>query len=230
MKRGHEVAPGVGLALLLASLASGCVAMRGGGTTRQPTPLPPELTAYYQSPPIAGAAVVRLQQERERYTIREVSLPTTAKPIRLLWFAPRTMQPAPLVLISPIKGSDTLITAGFAEMFAAHGWHAVIVKRPGFHFDPDGSLTQVETILHNAVVRNRQALDWLLAQPGVDPQRVGSLGISYGAIVNAALAGVEPRLRANVFGLGGGPVANIMKTSLEHSLQRNWRQTLRFTT
>jgi pimeloyl-ACP methyl ester carboxylesterase len=52
------------------------------------------------------------------------------------------------------------------------------------------------------VVVLRMALDHLLAQPGVEPHRVGFVGHSYGAMAGGVLAGVEPRFRA--FALLGG--------------------------
>ena len=107
-------------------------------------------------------------------------------------------------------------------MFANEGWHAAIVKRLRDKLDPDGPPSQVEDYLRTAVTRHRQALDWLLTQPGVDANRVGTFGISYGGIINAALAAVEPRTKVHVIDLAGGPVPGVMRTSEERSLRRDW--------
>jgi pimeloyl-ACP methyl ester carboxylesterase len=134
----------------------------------------------------------------------------------------RWRSPSPVILISPISGSDTLIVDGCAEIFAEQGWHAVIISRFRHKFDPNEPVSQVEDILRTAVIRQRQALDWLLTQPGVDPNRVGTFGISYGGIINAALAAVEPRAKFHVIDLAGGPLPGVMRTSDERSLRRNW--------
>jgi cephalosporin-C deacetylase-like acetyl esterase len=62
----------------------------------------------------------------------------------------------------------------------------------------------------------------LLEQPGVDPERVATFGISYGAIVDAALAAVEPRVKIHVIDLAGGPLAGVMRSTDEIGLRRNW--------
>jgi cephalosporin-C deacetylase-like acetyl esterase len=80
----------------------------------------------------------------------------------------------------------------------------------------------VEDTLHAAVIRHRQALDWLIEQPGVDPDRIASFGISYGAIIDVALAAVEPRVKVHVIDLAGGPLAGVLRSSDEIGLRRNW--------
>jgi len=62
-------------------------------------------------------------------------------------------------------------------------------------------------------MRDRIALDWLQRQPGVDPNALGSFGISYGGIKNTILAGVDKRLKANIFGLAGAEMATILSQS-----------------
>jgi len=125
-------------------------------------------------------------------------------------------------LISPIRGSDTIVVDDCARVFASCGYHAAIIKRAHPKFDPDGPLTQVENALRSAVIRHRQALDWLVEQPGVDPNRIASFGISYGAIIDAALAAVEPRIKIHVIDLAGGPLAGVMRSSDELSLRHSW--------
>jgi pimeloyl-ACP methyl ester carboxylesterase len=44
----------------------------------------------------------------------------------------------------------------------------------------------------------RHALDVLLAQPGVDPQRIGYVGHDYGAMFGALMASVDTRAKAHV--------------------------------
>jgi dienelactone hydrolase len=48
----------------------------------------------------------------------------------------------------------------------------------------------------------RRAVDFLLSQPGVDPNRIGYAGHNYGAAYGGILAGVDHRVKAYVFVAG----------------------------
>jgi len=217
---------GVRKTLVIAGLlaTTGCASYRPSGPPRAALPLPDEIRQYYEYARGTPRVAMRVTERHPSYSVTEVALtePGATERIRLTWYAPVATEPRPLILISPIRGSDTLIVDGCAQIFANQGWHAVIVKRFHNNFDPDGPVSQVEDYLHTAVIRHRQALDWLLTQPDVDPNRVGTFGISYGGIINAALAAVEPRARIHVIDLAGGPLPGVMRKSDEHSLRHDW--------
>lgn len=214
-----------GLTLIVAVLvgAVGCSSYQASGPARATLPLPTDIQQYYAYSPIQSSVKVRVVERNPSYWIKEVTLDMGgSEPIQLVWYAPTTSEKRPLILISPIRGSDTLVVGGCAEVFADCGYQAAIVKRARVTFDPAGPLTQVEDSLRTAVIRHRQALDWLTAQPGVDRERVGTFGISYGAILTSVLAAVDPRVKVSVIDLAGGPLAGVMRSSEEGSLRRNW--------
>ena len=217
--------------LVIASLSAvaGCATYRPDQTPRAAVPLPLDIQQYYAYPQAGTTATVQTTEQSASYTVSDVSLTTTdsAKPIEIVWYAPVSRDPGPLILISPIRGSDTFVVDGCARLFASRGYHAAIVKRLQFRYNPDAPLMQVEDFLRTAVIRHREALDWLLKQPGVDPDRVATFGISYGGIVNAMLAAVEPRAKFHVIDLAGGPLPGVMKSSDEHSIRRDWNRSRR---
>jgi hypothetical protein len=212
--------------LVIAGLAAtvGCTAYHPNTTSRAALPLPAEVSQYYSYRPNDTPPTVRIIEKQRSYTVKDVTLTGAplSSPIEFTWYAPVSHELRPLILIAPIRGSDTFIVDGLARDFAQRGYHAAIVKRLRFRFDTAKPIDQVEDTLRASVIRHRQALDWLLAQPTVDATRIGTFGISYGAIVNAALAAVEPRVRVHVIDLAGGPLAGVMKTSEEHSIRRDW--------
>lgn len=219
MKRTSTIA-----ALAVLAAGTGCASYQTSGSPRTALPLPLDIEQYYRYPAIEPTVGIRTTERHADYSVQEVTLlpPGAAQPIEIIWYSPKLLEPRPLILISPIRGSDTIVVDDCARVFASSGYHAAIVKRAHSKFDPDGPLSQVEDTLHAAVIRHRQALDWLLEQPGVDAGRIASFGISYGAIIDAALAAVEPRVKVHVIDLPGGPLAGVMRSSGEFGLRRDW--------
>ncbi|MGO9245888.1 MAG: acyl-CoA thioester hydrolase/BAAT C-terminal domain-containing protein [Verrucomicrobiia bacterium] len=221
----------LGMVVVVAGLAVsvGCASYDVSGTARAPLPLPPDIQRYYQCPSSEVKVTVRTTETHPEYSVKEVTLSVgdSNEPIRVEWFAPNVTGRCPLILVSPIRGSDTIVVDGCARMFAICGYHAAIVKRDRFNFKPDGPLTQIEDSLRGDVIRHREALDWLLKQPGVDGDRVAAFGVSYGAIITSVMAAVDPRVKVCVLDLAGGPLAGVMRTSVEHSVRQNWSRSRR---
>ncbi len=229
--RCRSVASGLAAPVALALLA-GCAWAPVHDSPRAALPRPPQLIEYYRYPPVTAPPVIKHSRNRGKFWVHSVELTpphegVPAKiagraPIHIVWYEPKTSSRVPAVLISPISGSNTLFVDGFAESFALSGYHAIIVKRLPIPFQPRGPISQVEDYMLTVVTRERQALDWLFAQPTVDTNRVASFGISYGAIVNAATAGVDSRLKVNVLALAGAPLPNVLEISAEKNLRRFW--------
>ena len=215
----------VALALFVAAGTAACAA-RPAAREARPVERPPGAAAgavdpYYVVRGPTPRAVVTSTRCAARYEVLDVSIPPRtgpsprteeARPIRLVWYRPLPTdeRPRPAVLVSPILGSDTSFVTGFAEAFAREGWHAFIVRRPKVEYDPSRPLEQAEEGLRLSVVRQVQALDWVLAQPCIDGARIGGLGISAGGITEAMVAGADPRYVAHVVALAGGPLADVM--------------------
>jgi hypothetical protein len=230
MIRVGMVAVGLGVAA-----SAGCASYQPPGASGVALPLPSDIQRYYQCPSGDVTPAVRATEVYPEYTLKQITLSSAgaAEPIRIDWFAPNTfgaglrtglVPRSPLIVISPIRGSDTFVVEGLARIFASCGYQAAVVKRARAHFDPGGPLTQIEDSLRDNVIRHRQALDWLVQQPSVDPDRVGAFGISYGAIITSVLAAVDPRVKACVLDLAGGPLAGVLRTSAEPGLRRYWNR------
>jgi hypothetical protein len=184
---------------------------------------------YYDVPGTVPEARVEAKDDRRGHRTWKVELPFRApdgaaeaakKPIRFTWYEPRdgAAGPRPLVLLSPILGSDTDFVEGFAESFAGRGWHAAIVRRPKLAYDRARPLTQVEDGMRVAVMRQRQVLEWFLARDDVDPARLATFGISAGGILNSIVAATDPRYVAHVVCLAGGPLCDVLCDTAEDGL------------
>ena len=60
-----------------------------------------------------------------------------------------------------------------------------------------------------AVLDVRRAGDWLAARPEVDPDRIGLMGVSLGALIASLVAGVDPNFDRVSLLIGGGDLAAI---------------------
>jgi uncharacterized protein len=65
--------------------------------------------------------------------------------------------------------------------------------------------------LRQTVVDERRALDLLAARPEIDPQRLGVMGFSLGAVASAALLGVDHRVRCGVLASAGARLAPLLQ-------------------
>lgn len=156
------------------------------------------------------------------------AVPLAVDPIELLHYHPHPapFAPRPLVLMSPILGNTVLLVDSFARGLARRGYHAAIVQRKELAFDPEASLHQAEEEVRLVVMRSRQALDFLVRREDVDAKRLGTFGVSAGAIVSSMVAGADPRLSAHVWMLAGGPLTDVMIDTVEDRFRGYVREVL----
>ena len=133
-------------------------------------------------------------------------------------YLPKGTGPHPLICVTPMLGrflflDDLFFEKRFARFFARKGLASAVIERPIFEFDPALGLEQIPHYLDESVLRNKRALDALLERKEIDPNRVGTYGISFGAVVNSLWAAEDPRIKAHLFALGGGNLPEIVLTS-----------------
>jgi hypothetical protein len=108
----------------------------------------------------------------------------------------------------------------FAHWAAREGFSSFYVHQDEIILTADRDGIVLERLWRDSTLDNIKALDLLAQLPEVDAERLGSLGISLGAIRNVVLLAVEPRLRANVLCLGGAGLSKILATSRENLVLR----------
>ncbi|GEM_PF-632249 len=139
--------------------------------------------------------------------------------VRIDFYERKTQEKLPLIIISPILGGGNDVAEMFAAFFARNGFHAAILHREKLKINRDEDLAQIERYLRRTVMRARQGVDWLLAQPSVDTDRVGTFGISFGGIVNTFLAAMDNRLKYHVIAMAGGNLAHVVADCPENSIK-----------
>lgn len=146
---------------------------------------------------------------------------------RFDYYVPKNLKPGekrPFILISPILGGNMVVDR-FAAYYADKGFVAAIVhrKKPYLSEKPD-DLSGIEDYMRTSVIRLRQVLDWAVEQPEVDADRIGSFGVSYGAVLHSILAAVEPRIRFSVLAMPGGNLAELIMVCPEKPIKKLVKQ------
>jgi poly(3-hydroxybutyrate) depolymerase len=167
--------------------------------------------------------------EAPRYRVIRLTFPSRIQSpsanndlVRGYYYQPKTEGRLPAVVV--LHGWGGVLTGGKSEAvcrsFAERGMAAFFLvlpyhlerhaegKRSGQGFMSADPRRLVESG-RQAVIDLRCVLDWLVARPEVDSQRLGVVGISLGALIANVAMGVDDRLAAGVSILGGGDLAQV---------------------
>ncbi|GEM_PF-1265476 len=129
-----------------------------------------------------------------------------------LW-KPEGNGPFPAVLLLPsIWGDRTL--EGFAQELVKKGFVCLQMSSQRYFMKlrslSSMTLDSIAASIQLQVLESAKLVDWLAQQPAVDPERIGVLGISLGAIVASLLTESKERIEAAAYLLGGGNLPEIM--------------------
>jgi dienelactone hydrolase len=126
--------------------------------------------------------------------------------------------PAPLLVMAPILAGpvdDYRATRYFCERACEAGMSSFFIHQETSILDTGRDAADLEARMRENIRDNITALDLFCERPEVDGRRLGSLGISLGAIKNVVLIATEPRLRANVLLLAGADLPRMLRESKE---------------
>ena len=217
----------------LALSLNGCFSFVMKGTDAQKqVSRPPEVVDYYsyRREKITPSSEEKTE-ENEKYTTTRIkfksSMHTTDKndTTTVDYYDSKFNGKTPLIIISPILGGSNTESKIFAKYFAERGFSCAIVHRPEDRFpeikeDEDNSnyMSDLENITKQSIIDTRRTIDLLENLPDIDSEKIGSFGISMGAIKNSILAGVDSRLKVNVFVMGGADMEYILSHSKEEKV------------
>src|SRR5438067_5054764 len=92
-------------------------------------------------------------------------------------------------------------------------------EKPGRRFVARDARKGVQAVGQSAADTSTVA-SWLREQPSVDPERIGTVGISLGAVVAHLAMGTDDRLGAGVALLGGGNLPRLRRRSILFNFPR----------
>lgn len=165
-------------------------------------------------------SIPEIVRERNEDDFTEVKLRFLTR--RAYFYKPNGASMAPAVVILPITQGD-YYTRALAEFLTRKGFAVLRFQSEGELQrirDSEDMLADFERMLREYIVDVRRGIDWLQGRADVDRHRIGVAGISLGAIIGQTVMGVDPRLGAGAFLLGGGDLAGILFASDEKSIVR----------
>ncbi len=149
-----------------------------------------------------------------------ITVRTFTQPYPFEIYTPEGPGPFPVIFQTPILGrfallEDLFFERRFARFFASQGLICVLIDRPIFEFDSGRGLEQIPGHIEESMKRNQAVFECVLTEKTFDTQRMGTFGMSLGAIVNLLWAAREKRLNAHVFCTPGGNLPHIFMASLD---------------
>jgi len=200
------------------------------------------LLRTYETPDKDFAWTLRERRQGEKFTQYWLSFPSAVtSPIpehNTVWchyWQPKDAvkrRPA-AVLLHWLGGSfDTLEIIG--QRMGEQGIATLMLYMPGYgprkakDAGPNEKLTKkdMEAMilgLHQSVLDVRRAGDWLASRPDIEPDRIGLVGISLGAVVGSLTAGIDDRFGRSVFLIGGGDLPAIVMNGSRESAEAKAR-------
>ncbi len=117
-----------------------------------------------------------------------------------------------LVILPPTGGPFDLVKS-FAEYFAERGFVVVALRRRESFFNPEETLGYNESLIRQAVIDARRAVDFLDDLDYVDHDKTCLMGISLGGINGALAMASDERIKAAGFLVTAGHLPDILMTS-----------------
>lgn len=190
-------------------------------------PVPSRHTALFATPTEPLRPHLGSPRHRGTYTVRRMTFQSVfhapgLEPVEAFYYLPQQGRRFPLAIVLPITRGD-FFSRQFAIYLVERGYACVRFRSQGDIGRLAGnpvSIPLFRDLLRARVIDTRRVLDWVLAQPEIDGERVGLVGFSHGAIVGGLVMAVEPRIKGGVLVLGGGDLSGIIGSSNQGSLRR----------
>ncbi|HLI26634.1 MAG TPA: alpha/beta hydrolase [Chloroflexota bacterium] len=98
-----------------------------------------------------------------------------------------------VVLLPGMDSFKETTVALYGDRWLQRGLGVLALEMPGQY---EAAVLGVHASVENWAAAAPVVMDWLLARPEVDPERVAVAGNSFGSLIGTIMAGAEPRFRA----------------------------------
>ncbi len=195
---------------------SGCYSLSLDPDYLGPEARPASLLNYYQNSSDYGKFSEKVIENNSTYKVKKVLIESKYGDISLDLYL-RHKASKNIILVFPILKGKPIVESHFASYFVEHGIDAAIVGRNSDFMNPENS-DKLETVLRDNVIKDTLVIDFLEEQ--YSKSSFGSFGLSRGAINAAVTAGADPRLKHNIFVLGGSDIPKLFEKSDQKKIKR----------
>jgi dienelactone hydrolase len=220
-----------------ALLVAGCTTLpRASGTPHAPLPRPPidlllpapvardDFVVTPEAPTVEDSFILDLYTwlKGSDYASLRLDFPgADGAPARAHLLLPPGPGPHPAVIVFPIRGGSHVVSEAVAKALVERGYAAAhLERRPLFPRDEmEVDLAVTAGRLRSQLLNGRRLLDWLAADPRIDPERLAAAGVSLGGMLAATLMGVDDRIKAGIFIMAGGGLPEIIHDSADPRLR-----------
>jgi dienelactone hydrolase len=130
------------------------------------------------------------------HRVERVLIPFQGKALPAWFHLPPGYREGRLPVVVSLPGMDSFKEIGVAcygDRWLSRGIAVLALDGPGQYESP---ILGVHVSVPAWAEAGRVVMDWLVARPEVDPERVGLVGNSFGSLFGTIMAGAEPRFRA----------------------------------
>ncbi|MEK6928453.1 MAG: hypothetical protein AABW65_00670 [Nanoarchaeota archaeon] len=216
----------------VASLSFGCVHYPYYKNTRDTKELPVDVLSdfnhnYYRKEFVFESERKEIKRD-SNYFVERIKLPESFpldnlqySQVSFDYYTPLQRNgKKPVMIILPIMGGENYpIEENFARYFTKKGYLCSLVHRKSLK-DEIKRIEDIDGVLKQSVSDNKRVVDWLTNQKEVDENKIGVLGISFGAMKGALFLPFEKRVKAAYLGLCGGDIPYILAHTTEKGLAR----------
>jgi dienelactone hydrolase len=135
---------------------------------------------------------------------------------------------APLFLVSPaISARFERFYERVCSIFAKGGVSCLALQNYINFMDPANGPAELQQAMGRVVIDTRRAVDWAVQEAQkkesrIDPERLGSFGISLGGIKNLTWLAVDHRPRCNIIVMAAGGLPELLATSKDCDVRAYW--------
>ncbi|NOZ02459.1 MAG: prolyl oligopeptidase family serine peptidase [Deltaproteobacteria bacterium] len=117
------------------------------------------------------------------------------------------------VVVLPITAGDYEVSTMLTVYLARQGFTCLRMERRAEWLAPERTVEDLARLARQTPLDVGAGVDWFIENGGFDPDRLGVLGVSMGAMQASILAGTDPRVKAAVLVIGGAGLADLLLTA-----------------